>query len=508
MVAVSKYKGTRFVGFVFLASIYVLFSSTSTIRNVADLPHATITNETKISPTNYTSSFLFSKDDADFKPTTRLSEQKCESYAGQPLKKVASFELYDHLRNLTELTTVRGEVETPLAICRFNEHQQEVNHFPHVMQHLYMCYSFWQDNPSKVPVLYVTSFNGKDKMFRIFRKTPFLNGFVELLTSQLKVQIFTDGEIINWLKTNTTIFDDLDTSEVTIARHAFSDASLSSQLEEENIDIGEDDETEFVSDENEVIDFAFLQMEERVGADIENENVDISDDNKTKGVNFTYHEMEKPIGYVLSHVDQLNRMVEKTFDFSERKRKSTPFFQDGTYCPAPKIGILNRKFSSGRSITNAESLVQKITSELFGETGAETPTSPPVLLTHFEGKTFQEQVQFFRDVDLLISPHGAQLIGIPFMANKGCTKMIELFPDNYLVPDYFGTLAVDSGVEYSYIYVSKLTPEMLHSETGRIAPETSRTRGAVRKQNMCVAPAVAMQALRDAVKDWCKCMVS
>ena len=173
------------------------------------------------------------------------------------------------------------------------------------------------------------------------------------------------------------------------------------------------------------------------------------------------------------------------------------------------IGILNRKASNGRSIGNAESLIESITTKFFGgDEGERLSSSPPVILTHFEGQPFQKQVQFFHDIDLLISPHGAQLIGIPFMANKPCTKMIELFPHNYLVPDYFGTLAVDSGIEYSYIYVSEQPPTAAQNEVGRIAPETSKTRGAARQTNFCVNPDILIGALRDAIRDWCKCMES
>ena len=188
--ALSRFRGRNVVWLVILAGIFLLFTSVSTLRRVADFTEPIPTN----SPP---SSFLFSKDDADFKPTTSLSE-RCYHFLGQPVKKVTSFKGYTHLRNLTELTTIQGEVDTPLGICRFNEHQQEVHHFPHVMQHLYMCYTFWQNNPTKLPVLYLKKPRGKEKMNRIFTQNPFLNGFVELLTSQLNVQIFSHGEVLHW----------------------------------------------------------------------------------------------------------------------------------------------------------------------------------------------------------------------------------------------------------------------------------------------------------------------
>ncbi len=445
----SRCRGTKSIWPVFLAAIFLLYTSTSTLRWVVEFVEPQPTND---SP----SSFLFSKDDVDFKPTTYLSEERCYYYSGQPPKKVASFEDYDHFRNLTELTTIRGEVDTPLAICRFNEHQQEVNHFPHVMQHLYMCYTFWQNNPSKIPVLYLKKPRGKEKMSRIFSQNPFLKGFVELLASQLNMRIFTHGEVMSWLETNMTRDN--------------TNASHPSQLENESIDLGNDNKT----------------------------------NGKIYGINFTFHEMDKPVGYVLSHVESLNQMIQKHFDFKEREKQKSTTNTFVTPCPLPKIGILNRKASNGRSIENVESLVQRINSD-FGA-GNDADVSSSVVLTHFEGQSFQQQVQFFHDIDLLISPHGAQLIGIPFMANKPCAGMIELFPHNYLVPDYFGTLAVGSGIEYSYIYVSDRPATPGQNEAGRIAPGTSRNRGAARQQSICIDPDILIGALRDAIRYWCECI--
>ena len=279
--ALSRYKKTKRAGYVLLPAIFLLFNSISTIRRIVDFPKpptASISVDSRSS--NLTSSFLFSKDDIGFKPTTRLSENKCDPIQGQPPKTVTSFQDYEHLRNLTELTTIRGESDTILAICKFNEHDEGINHFPHVMQHLYMCYTFWQDNPSRVPVLYIKRRHEKERMNQVFSRTPFLRGFMELLTSQLKVRILSHGEIIAWLKENTTKFHVFDFSKENISQTSFTGTSLSSKLQNESHDIG---------------------------ADKEKDNIRDRDD----GLNFTFHDMQTPIGYVLSHVDLLNQMSQK-----------------------------------------------------------------------------------------------------------------------------------------------------------------------------------------------------
>ena len=480
------------VGFLALAAIFLFFTSYRTIRSIDVLQSQTQSAITvkplSISPrSNLTSSFLFSKDDANFKPTTRIPEEKCHPILSQPLKTIASFRNYDHIKNLTELTTIHGDTETPLAICKYVD-EKHTHHFPHVMQHLYMCYSFWLDNPSHVPVLYHTfGRNGKEKMIQFFSKNHFLEGFTNVLISQLKVEIFNYNEIIDWLKVNTT-----------------TDAYLSLKENNENT----------------------TATDTSLSFKYNNDNLDIGSNNTKKDdvIHFRYREMRTPIGYVLSHSDVLNQIMGQDFDSGEGKRyqDSSPrieYDHDAkTMCSLPRIGVLNRKRIHGRSITNADSLVENINSELFFTSGNDnsialslsTSIPPNVSLAYFEGRTFEEQVQFFRNTDVLISPHGAQLTGIPFMANKPCTKMIELFPHNYLVPDYFGTLARDSGVEYSYIYVSKSSADELQKAQieGRIVPSTTSERVAARGQNLCINASDLVGALKDVIQDWCRCKQS
>jgi hypothetical protein len=477
------------VGFLVLAAIFRFITSFLEIRSIA-VSRSQSTRDIKPLYSNLTSSFLFSKDDIDFKPTTQISEKKCDAIPSQPLKTIASFRNYEHIENLTELTSIHGDSETPLAICKYVE-EKHTRHFPHVMQHLYMCYSFWLDNPSRVPVLYHTlGRNGKEKMIQFFSKNPFLEGFTDVLISQLEVEIFDYNEIIDWLKANMTKTDAFLSFKEKNTSMTTTDTFLSSKYKNDNLDFGSNTK--------------------------EDESYNGDD-----GIHFRFHEMRSPIGYVLSHVDILNQMVQQHFDFGEGKRNedSTSIeyvHESTTQCPSPRIGILNRKRSNGRSITNADSLVHNITSELFFTSGSDnnitlSSTSPDVSLTYFEGQTFEQQVRFFRNIDLLISPHGAQLTGIPFMANKPCTKMIELFPHNYLLPDYFGTLARDSGIEYSYIYVSESSADTIQQAQtrseikGRIVPPITFERVAARGQNLCISTAYLVDTLRDAIRNWCKC---
>ena len=70
----------------------------------------------------------------------------------------------------------------------------------------------------------------------------------------------------------------------------------------------------------------------------------------------------------------------------------------------------------------------------------------------FEKAKFLDQVHFFASHDIIVSPHGAQLTGIPFLPS--CSGLLEVFPARYYVPDYFQGLAQSSGVYHATLYLS------------------------------------------------------
>ena len=109
-------------------------------------------------------------------------------------------------------------------------------------------------------------------------------------------------------------------------------------------------------------------------------------------------------------------------------------------CPSPpRIAILNR--NATRSILNVLQL------QLF----LQEKLQHPVQLQYFEGLSFHQQIDFFSRVDLLVSPHGAQLTGIPFM--PPCGGVLEIFPHGYLLPQFFGSLAAASQLDHSFLYL-------------------------------------------------------
>jgi len=98
--------------------------------------------------------------------------------------------------------------------------------------------------------------------------------------------------------------------------------------------------------------------------------------------------------------------------------------------------------------------------------------------------------------------HGAQLTGVPMMGIKPCAQMLELFPTNYVLPYYYGALAVQGGVSHSYIYLSE-TDIILPGVTW--AGKSYLERARARSINVCPSLALLINAVRELIRDWRKC---
>lgn len=207
-------------------------------------------------------------------------------------------------------------------------------------------------------------------------------------------------------------------------------------------------------------------------------------------------------GYLFEHVHKWNILIDRYLvanDKMNNTTKPTVTYNNNVCSRPPRIGILNRKRT--RSVLNSEDLAQDLSNMKYVyESDAQQDgkndrqenfrtthrrhSKQPVTVTYFENKDFAEQIRFFRNTDILISPHGAQLTGLPFMANgygttpnitavtaanasihnggtiksdinglsASCKQVLEFFPKNYAIPFYFGTLAVQSDLNHAYVY--------------------------------------------------------
>jgi Glycosyltransferase 61 len=409
----------------------------STIRNRANLAliqpgghsFVTMTTTGPAEPTNITqsmshptySSFLLSKTSSEFRPTTKVDRDECDPMPSQPLRKVTSFPQYQNPSTFWNRTGYEDDV----AVCELSLQPRSTAHFPHVMQQLYACFSYWQGYPTRQPIL-LTTMPSKVARSKLSRN-PFLDGFLHAMETQGGLQLMSRDELNLW--------------------------------------VDEKKETQ-------------------------------KDGNHGGTGRYSVQSFQIPGGFVLSNPQNLTDLVRADLQLASPEVKSPTNDTLGVSKEVqPRIGVLNRKSNSGRSIANVDQLVKSI-SEMM----ANMSVSIAPVVVYFEGKSFRDQVEFFNGVDILISPHGAQLTGLPFMAGKRCSHLLELFPRGYSIPTFFGSLAVNAQVRYSYLYLSDQPPD--HAEE---QARDRRERIAARSIQLCPPSALIAECVLTLVQDWCHC---
>lgn len=303
------------------------------------------------------------------------------------------------------------------AICQFIS-RHDSKHFPHAMQQLYRCWSWWRYNPTRRPVLLGPS---DHRGFRHTLRQDFFTQLIELLQRQPNpVQL----HVVHQNATQAEI----DTSFRLLARPSF-----------------------------------------------------------VEGDNFAFHSPDDAVA--------LRRLV------AERLSVDRIVSRDWTTgCPTtmkdsfPRIAILNRdERKSKRSILNAENLASDLQQK--------SSSTGPIPIVYFEkNRSLANQVTFFQNADIVISPHGAQLTGIPFLPT--CGNVVEVFPKGYYMPYYFGSLARASGIRYHAIYVSQSSE---WEKENLIGMKNQIARRQTRQANLCPETRSVVETITEIVEFWKEC---
>jgi FkbM family methyltransferase len=154
--------------------------------------------------------------------------------------------------------------------------------------------------------------------------------------------------------------------------------------------------------------------------------------------------------------------------------------------PAVRIGVLDRKKT--RHLLNHAELVAALGNL----------TSLPVSYATFEGVSFEKQVGFYSSVDVLVTPHGAQLSGVPFMPTCGC--VLELLPKSYHIHNFFGSLTTSANLTSTYLYLSdgNATEEMSNNSILAV-------RRKARSVNLCPPVSSIVTSVRTLIDKWESC---
>ena len=261
------------------------------------------------------------------------------------------------------------------------------------------------------------------------------------------------------------------------------------------------------------------------------------------------------VGYLFQHAKEWNQRMDSYLDNNNNasSREETARDNDDTGVPLlegtertknsaaacsvpPRIGILNR--GGTRSILNADELAQALVHAAYRKETTNNhstttkidfyPRLLPITVTYFEDKPFLEQVTYFREHDIIISGHGAQLTGLVFMPNdatedesKSCKHLMELFPKGYGLPFFFGSLAVQSGIAHSYVYYDdglvnstygeppsfgvERAPLVVLKPWEKLTAETPPERLAARKAMFCPRSNDMVGYVSRILKEWYRC---
>ncbi|CAJ1951904.1 unnamed protein product [Cylindrotheca closterium] len=324
------------------------------------------------------------------------SRGRCIPGPNQPLAKL------HHTRNPLDEPRIDPSEAAAVREVACDFHGRSDAHFPHAMQQLYRCFSYWQDYHTKVPYLLMPTGKVEQKL----SNQPFIAGMLDMFEYQMDVGI--------------------------IMKDIFNPKALDDLIKQPHVD---------------------MQAFNLVG-------------------NFS-----------LRHAYHLHHYAKKEFELNDTSTDTCKHSK-------PRIAILNRAPNSRRTMLNAEHIANMTDMK-------ELSRNNTVEVAYFEGLDVRDQIGFFRSVDILISPHGAQLTGVAFM-NAPCSHVLELFPKAYSLPGFFGSLAIESGKDYSYFYMSENPPEaeQAHNKTER---------NHARAQDLCPSTDVMVDTIRKLVDEWRQC---
>jgi Glycosyltransferase 61 len=347
-------------------------------------------------------------------------------------------------RNATVMPT-SPTVAAAAAICEFDSNVEHSGHFPHAMQQLYQCWSYWNgpEHVTKPRVLMIpkhaAGFDGErlslaDRAKRIRSNqvgSVFLREFLSALQEACNVTILR-----GYQGTSTTRYD-------------FSASSV--------------------------------QRVANVGTIFRMQSIN---DARLLSKELNDH-------YKLLRVPEAStNQCGNASSYQQQHANTTQ--KDKPQLPMPRIAILNRELSSSRSIVNQDEIVRALQSNL-------TPFSPQhVTIATFEHTSFLNQVSFFLNHDIVISPHGAQLTLLPMLPQ--CGRILELFPANFYFDTFFGSLADVSSIDLYTLYLSDQDPALSNNK-GTSRAERRRHR------NVFLCPPVEdiVRAVQQIVQDWRVC---
>ena len=155
----------------------------------------------------------------------------------------------------------------------------------------------------------------------------------------------------------------------------------------------------------------------------------------------------------------------------------------------PSIGVLNRMPQSRRSMLNVDAIADALRNR-FNH-------SSNISVAYFEHADYVDQVRFFAETDIVVSPHGAQLTGLFLLPL--CGRVLEVFPHHFYIPAFFRSLADCTGHPHYAMYLTNDTDNSMTT-----FPRIKNLKSA-RSSQLCPPPDNVVQALQNVIQDWYQC---
>ena len=157
-----------------------------------------------------------------------------------------------------------------------------------------------------------------------------------------------------------------------------------------------------------------------------------------------------------------------------------------------RVGVLNRHVYHGRAMVNARDIMD----ELFRVFGDKVQVDE----IYFDDKTFQEQIGWFASHDIVLTAHGAQETGLPFMPK--CSALLEVFPFDYYVPEFFSALSDSTHVQHFLLNNDRSRDPV--AETKKSA-EKFEDEHKAKLTALCPATQNMLDNLLTAIRQWDSC---
>ena len=336
--------------------------------------------------------------------TKKTSKIIYTNYTEEAITRLDKFFIFDEqpiLKFQDQQQSQSSQRNLYYATCQLMKYEFHA-HLPHYMQQLFRCWSFWQHYPHHVPA-FITQ-PKKSLPYRRAMVRPFTHGLVTKILPEMGIQV------LNKLPSTTTQQNDTTT------------ATVGKGPPPSNID-------------NDVSGFSIgpLHSPQHVSFQVTSTHdmhtfrhrviQAVRTLESSKVINNVTSTTKKPpvhdssshplVAFDSGNANKFDVAVASGCVYDDDTNNNPRNYRRRSL---PRIAVINRKHT--RRLMNSQDIIEEIQSHITQNSNNKNMnfTIPEI---YFEGRSFEEQVIELSNIDILITPHGAQETGILFQPTCG-----------------------------------------------------------------------------------------